>query len=155
MKCLLAIALALSLCAVAQDKPDFSGTWQLDVAKSDFGGLASPDSQTNAIQHKGVNIKLNQTIQGEAVHGGETSTERNYKTDGTPTVNKLGPSDAASTATWDGNTLVIVTRLETPDGNLEVKDFWKLESGGKQMVVSREFKNQDGGGTQRLLFQRQ
>ncbi len=81
--------------------------------------------------------------------------ERHYTTDGKESVNRLGPRDAKSTSRWAGNKLIIVTKLETPDGTGEIDESWELTDGGKQMVVSRDFKEPDGGGVQRLLFKRQ
>src|SRR4029079_14018283 len=43
--------------ALAQVKPNFSGTWNLDVAKSDFGPSTAPESMTMTIVHKDPSIK--------------------------------------------------------------------------------------------------
>ena len=147
--------LLLSLAAAAQDKPNFSGKWLLDMEKSEFSHFPPPMAQTNAIEHQGVNIKLTQTIRISDGPDGEASFERHYTTDGHENVNKLGPRDAKSTSRWDGGKLIILMRLETPDGTGEIEESWALAEGGKQMVVSRDFKEPDGGGIQRLLFKRQ
>jgi len=139
----------------AQDKPNFSGNWTLDTAKSDFGQFPVPDTQTNLIEHQGINIKLTQTIKGDAVPGGEASSERNYTTDGKPNVNRLGQQDVKSISRWDGNTLIVETKLETPDGTVEIRDAWELTNGGKRMVVSRDFKDLQSGGRQRFVFHKQ
>ena len=152
---LLQVILLLSSAAVAQDKPNFSGKWALDTAKSDFGELPAPDSQTNVIEHKDPNIKLTQTIRGASVSGGEASSERRYTTDGKESPNKLGQQEVKSTCTWHGNKLVIDTKLEAPEGTLDIKDSWELTDGGKQMVVTRDFKGPQGERTQRLLFNKQ
>src|SRR5260370_37948646 len=95
--------LLLSSAAVAQDKPNFSGNWALDTAKSDFGELPVPDSQTNVIEHKDPSIKLTQTIRGANVSGGEATSERHYTTDGKESSNKLGQQEVKSTCNWDAN----------------------------------------------------
>ena len=129
---LLEVILLLSSAAVAQGKPGFSGKWALDTVKSDFGELPVPDSQTNIIEHKDPNIKLTQTIRGANVSGGEASSERHYTTDGKESSNKLGQQEVKSTCRWDGNKLVINTKLETPDGTVEIKDSWELTDGGNR-----------------------
>jgi hypothetical protein len=151
----MAAMLLLSLAATAQDKPDFSGKWQLDVAKSDFGEFPVPDSQTNVIEQKDRNIKLTQTIRGEAVPGGEASMEREFITDNKEHSVKIGPADARSTATWNGDALVIDTKIETPAGTMQIGDSWKLTDGGKQIVVTRDFKTPQGEQHQRLVFNKQ
>ena len=45
--CFAAVAFAASLAA----KPNFSGTWTLNVSKSDFGMLPGPTSRTDVIEH--------------------------------------------------------------------------------------------------------
>ena len=45
---LLAIGL-VALPGLAQSKPDFSGTWKLNVGKSDFGQVPGPDSETMVV----------------------------------------------------------------------------------------------------------
>ena len=152
---LLQVILLLSSAAVAQDKPNFSGKWALDTAKSDFGELPAPDSQTNIIEHKDPNIKLTQTIRGQDVSGGEASSERYYTTDGKESSNKVGQQEVKSTCRWDGKRLVIDTKLDTPAGPVEIKDSWELADGGKQLVAKRDFKGPQGERSQRLLFNKQ
>lgn len=41
----------------AQGTPNFSGTWSLDVAKSDFGPAPPPESVVMVIDHKEPTIK--------------------------------------------------------------------------------------------------
>jgi hypothetical protein len=147
--------LLLSSVAIAQDKPNLSGKWVLDTAKSDFGELPAPESQTNIIEHKDTDIKLTQTIRGQAVPGGEASSERRYTTDRKEISNKVGQQEVKSTCKWDGNQLVIDTKLETPSGTTVIKDSWELTGGGKQMVVTRNFKGPQGERTQKLYFNKQ
>ena len=45
-----AIALAASA-AVAQQKPNFSGNWKINQAKSNFGDVPAPDTFTRKIVH--------------------------------------------------------------------------------------------------------
>jgi uncharacterized lipoprotein YehR (DUF1307 family) len=152
---LLAVILLLPLTAVAQDKPNFSGKWGLDTRKSDFGEFPVPDSQTNVIEHKGTSIKLTQTIKGDAITGGVASTERHYTTDGKESSNKVGQQELTSICKWDGNKLVIDTKLQSPDGPVEIKDSWELADGGKRLVVARMFKGPQGERGQRLVFNSQ
>jgi hypothetical protein len=38
---------------------------------------------------------------------------------------------------------------------MEIRDVWELSDGGKQMTMSRIFKNADGERNQKLVFQKQ
>ena len=53
MKKLVLAAACFAFAATAQNsKPNFSGTWELDTAKSDFGPLPAPEKQTRVIEHQ-------------------------------------------------------------------------------------------------------
>lgn len=152
MRACATLLLLLSLPAVAQDKPNFTGKWVLDTANSDFGEFPAPEAQTNVIDHRDAVIKLTQTIRGDAIPGGQASSERRYTTDGKESSNKVGERELKSTSSWNGRTLITVTKLETPDGTVEIKDGWELADDGKQLVVTREHKGPFGVRRQRLLF---
>jgi hypothetical protein len=155
MKNVLKAILVLSLAATAQDKPNFSGRWSLDIGKSDFSHFPVPDTQTNVIEHQRESIKLVQTIWSPSVPGGEASSERRYTTDGKENVNQVGGRDLTSTCKWAGNKLIIITKLDTPEGSREIEESWELIEGGKEMAVVRDFKEPDGGGVQKLRFGKQ
>jgi hypothetical protein len=72
------VALPLTT-AFAQQKPDFSGTWKLNVAKSDFGALPGPESRTDVITHK--DPSLSNSVTAEGAQGKQQYTV-NYTTDG-------------------------------------------------------------------------
>ena len=76
----IAFVLALPLItAVAQQKPDFSGTWKLNVAKSEFGALPGPKSRVDVITHKDPSLSVNVTQEGA---DGRLQYAANYTTDG-------------------------------------------------------------------------
>ena len=58
-------AFAASL--AAQSKSNFSGTWKLNVSKSDFGPLPGPDSRTDVIEHNDPVLKVNTAAEGPQV----------------------------------------------------------------------------------------
>ena len=147
----LAFLLALSLGYAAADKPDFSGTWVLDTAKSDFGVTSVPPIQTNVIEHKDPTIRMTTTSKGEQ---GAHTTERSYTTDGKGNTNVVGPGVAKSTSKWDGAKLVTKTKIEGPDGTLEIGDLWELADGGKQMIIRRDFKGPQGEASQKLVYRK-
>ncbi|MBV9675906.1 MAG: hypothetical protein JO185_06200, partial [Acidobacteriaceae bacterium] len=58
----LLLALLSGAVAVAASKPDFTGTWELDVKSSDFGSLPKPARMT-----------IQSTMQGDAMHSVQTT----------------------------------------------------------------------------------
>jgi hypothetical protein len=129
-KILLLIATTV-LCALtlsAQSKPNFSGNWELNVAKSDLGG--APISKV-AVQmnHQGPILKYT----AEAMVNGESFTESGtIDTDGKTTTDSRGGQVKAH---WDGATLVIVTTGS--DGNLLDTARMALSSDGT--VLTRDY----------------
>ena len=55
---------AFATSMIAQSKPNFSGTWKLNLAKSDFGPLPAPDSRTDVIDHNDPTMKINTSQSG-------------------------------------------------------------------------------------------
>ena len=95
---LLVIGFAVAL--HAQAKPNFTGTWKLNVAKSELGDPPA-ESLTVEVDHK--DPVLTYTVKGTA--GGQDINETaTLKTDGTPTK---GPNDMTFVCHWDGPTLVL------------------------------------------------
>ena len=144
--------LALPIASVfAQQKPNFSGTWTLNVAKSDFGILGGPNSRTDVIIHKGPslsNVIVANTQQGKQ------EFKHNYTTDGKATVNQLGTVEIKSTAKWVGSNLVISSTyiLNAP---VSSEARWTLSPDGKTLTISTRFKGSLGNTSQNLVFEKQ
>jgi hypothetical protein len=101
MSTLFVIAVATHM-AVAGDKPDFSGTWKLDLEKSMFAPIPAPESMMRTVNHKDPDISVQQTLTGP-----EMDMRFKYSTDGKETPNNFMGTDFKSKANWDGKTLVI------------------------------------------------
>lgn len=145
--------LALSITSVfAQRKPDFSGTWKLNVAKSDFGILGGPNSRTDVIIHKGRS--LSNSITADSVQGRQ-EFKMNYTTDGKQAVNKMGPLGIKSTLRWVGNSLVISSRFMYNNADVSSEATWTLSPDGKTLTTSTSFKGSLGDSSQKLVFEKQ
>ncbi|MGI9066733.1 MAG: hypothetical protein ACR2HX_10050 [Pyrinomonadaceae bacterium] len=145
--------LALSIASVfAQQRPDFSGTWKLNVAWSDFGILGGPNSRTDVIIHKGRS--LSNSITADSVQGRQ-EFKMNYTTDGKQAVNKMGPLEIKSTLKWVGNSLVISSRFIVNNADISSEATWTLSPDGKTLTTSTRFKGSLGDSSQKLVFEKQ
>jgi hypothetical protein len=131
-----AIVAALSVTAfatsmLAQTKPNFSGTWKLNVAKSDFGPLPAPDSRTDVITHNEPTIKIDVDQKGGQ---GDFAGTINYTTDGKEATNHMGPREVKSTLAWEGSNLVVNSKLLISDAEITVKNVWTLSDDGKTLT---------------------
>ena len=129
------LALAVTALAFAQGKPDFSGTWTLDPAKSQMGGGGAPGGggrgPAGPITITQTATELTRQVTGRE---GQPIT-LTYKLDGTESTNTMGPTTARSKASWDGNKLVLKTVRETPNGTVEATDTWSLSADGKELTI--------------------
>src|SRR5438034_1914967 len=104
-----ALALLLAMSGYAQTKPNFTGTWKLNVSKSDFGPLPAPDSRTDVIAQTEGMIKDDVTSEGPQ---GKISYTLNLKTDGTESMVHVANRDIKFSATWDGPSLVVNQKFD-------------------------------------------
>ncbi len=149
----IAFLLALPLTAiVAQQKPDFSGTWKLNVAKSEFGALPGPQSRTDVIIHKGPSFS--DSVTAETAEGKQQYTT-NYTTDGKEAVNKIGPRDVNTTVKWSGNGLVFSSKLLYNDSDVTVETTWALSGDGKTLTISAHYASTLGETDQKLIYEKQ
>lgn len=152
---LLTVVAAGAMAAVAADDktPDFSGTWKLDTAKSDFGQMPPPDSVTLTIDHKEPKLKVKNTTKGGM--RGDQESEANYTTDGKESTNTMGPMESKTTAKWDGKKLVMNTKASFQGNDVTITQTWDLSEDGKTLTQKQEYKSPMGEGSAKLVFNRE
>ena len=146
--------LLLTVSAVAQNAtPNFSGTWNLDVAKSDFGPAPPPDSVVMVVDHKEPTIKTTTTQKSAQ---GDTTNDSTITTDGKENVNKLramgGEQDVRSTTKWNGKKLTIARTLEIQGMTISMNDSWELSDDGKVMTIVRAIGTPQGDFTTKMIL---
>jgi len=130
------LALAVVTLAFAQAKPDFSGKWMLDPAKSEMGGgQGGPPGGAGRGPSGPMVLKQSATELVRETQRGEQSVTATYKLDGSESTNAMGQMTAKSTAKWDGDKLVIKTVRETPNGTMETTETYSLGADGKELTV--------------------
>lgn len=150
------VILLLAVSAVAQNAaPNFSGTWNLDVAKSDFGPAPPPDSVVMVVDHKEPTIKTTTTQKSAQ---GDTTNDSTITTDGKENVNKLramgGEQDVRSTTKWNGKKLTIARTLEIQGMTISMNDSWELSDDGKVMTIVRAIGTPQGDFTTKMILNR-
>lgn len=140
--------LLLAVAAFAQEgKPNFSGTWKLDAAKSDFGPLPPSDSRTDTITHKDPVFK-------EAVDSSDQQYEATYTTDGKESKNTIMGYDMVSTAKWDGTALTIESKLDFGGTAIVLHGTVTLSADGKVLTRKTHITGMMEG-DQTLVFAKQ
>ena len=154
MRFLLLTALFASLLTAA-DKPNYSGEWKLNPAKSDFGQMPSmPSSFVRKIDHKDPEMKVSTSM---TMQQGAITTDAKYTTDGKESVNNVRGADVKSVMGWKGNDISLVSKRPLPDGSGEITstESWTLSEGGKTMTVVSEMAAPQGKMTFRLVMEKQ
>jgi hypothetical protein len=127
-----ALAVSAVLFAQSAAKPNFSGRWRMDPARSEFAKFNKPDIVVQVVDHHDPTLNVH-TVE---TTGKRTSTaDVSYFTDGTVSNNIINGRDAQSKAYWDGPALVIRTTEKDSKGeDVVIEDRWELSSDGDTLI---------------------
>ncbi|WP_155121557.1 hypothetical protein [Bryobacter aggregatus] len=143
---LLAVPAAMLLAA---DKPDYSGHWVIDTAKSDFGPMPAPEKMERDIDHKDPQMKVKSLQKSER---GEFTTDSQYTTDGKESTVQMRGREAKVSAKWNGNKLEVHTKSEFNGMALTQKESWSLSGDGKTLTINNEIQSPQGEFTMKSVF---
>jgi len=149
MRKLCLLLLAAGLAPGQEGKTDFSGAWELQVSKSDFGPLPPPESQTYVVEHKDPKLKINTTSKTAQ---GERKTDVLYTTDGQENTNEVSGATRKSKTRWAGKDLVTEAEFEAQGSKIRLKDTWRLGEDGKTFTIDRAINSDFGEAVQKLIF---
>ncbi len=143
------ILAALAATAAAQSKTNFSGTWTLNVSKSDFGLIPGPTSRTDVIEHNDPALK--DTVTQDSAQGNQTFA-LSYTTDGKEVTNQQGPLSVKSTLAWQGADLVVNSKTNFNDNDITLKSVWTLSADGSTLTENVHYTTPMGETDQKLVF---
>lgn len=148
----LAVVLALAAGAgFAQEKPNFSGEWTLNAAKSDFGPFPAPAKFIRKIAHEEPNLH---TVTTQAGERGEFTTELRYTTDGKESVNTIRGQQIKGVAKWDGSALVIESKRTFQDTELTITEKWRLSEDKKTLSIDTHIAGPQGEADLKFVLDR-
>src|SRR5476649_313863 len=81
----------------AADKPNFSGEWTMNAAKSNFGQLPAPVKFVRKIQHSEPSLTV---IEEQTAGGRDSTTTRKITTDGKSVTLELNGAAAICSSVW-------------------------------------------------------
>ena len=177
MKTLLLTLCLLAACAAAgggaasarddrkeKARPDFSGTWELDRSKSNFGLFrdrpVSKADSTLVITHRDPELKIERTLK---LNGQQETKQFAYYTDGRGETNPatIGAGEVKSKTKWDGERVAAQSKLKWPgrDGaagpELDLTQRWQVSSDGKTLTNSTVISSAQTGVQEiRLVYRR-
>jgi hypothetical protein len=161
---LAALALGAAAAGAAAEKPNFTGTWVMDTAKSE--GIPSGLEQTVTIKHEGD--KLEMVIKQKTPQGERPPVTDNFMLDGQPVdfkpptpPNQPPPRKPKRVGKWtadgSGVELMDTYEVDTPDGpeTIVIKRRWTLSSDGKTLIVEQDVKSPIGSSQARRIYNKQ
>ncbi len=149
----LVLALASTIAALAQTKPNFTGTWKQNNAKSTV--RPGPTYQyVNKIDHQDPNLTVTTVFSGG--NRPDSSYTRTYTTDGKPTVSKDREGDEfTTTVKWEGDTLVFETVEKERGANISSRETWNLSEDGKTLAKTLHSSGPQGERDQKYVLEKQ
>jgi hypothetical protein len=113
--------------------PNLSGTWKLNIPKSNFGQIPPPTSQTDTIVDSEPSITVTSDQKGGMM--GDTTTTAALSSDGKPTSSPgMGGAAVTSTAHWNGAALVVNSKTSFQGSDVTIKDTYTLSADGKTLT---------------------
>lgn len=125
------VLLALATLTFAADRPDFSGVWKMDAAQSEFGGAPPPDAFTRTIEQNSSALTMTDE---QTSSGGNDKVVRKYPADGTEITYQWMGNEVKSAAHWEGDTLVIVGKVNANGTDLVVTSHLTLSGDGQTLT---------------------
>ncbi len=153
VRILAAVILAASyLAAQSESKPNFTGKWQMNSQKSDFGKFPMPTSITRTIVQKDPELTVETTQRGAS---GEQTARVVYRTDGVDTKNQLSSGEGVSHAFWDADVLVIRTTMKNAAGvDILMEERWSLSADRQTLTTLSHIETSKGGADLKLVCDR-
>ena len=147
---------AFAVGAYAQ-KPDFSGKWVLDPAKTEGGpGGGGGGGRAGGGGGGAAPLTITQTATDLTIERtmGETVTKTVYKLDGKESVNETQRGKSTYVSKWDGAKLMTTIKAETPQGTRESTEVRSLAADGT-MVVETTSQGPSGPTTRKMVYNKE
>jgi hypothetical protein len=165
----MAALVALPVASWAQAKPDFSGSWAMDPAKSDpapaRGGGGAPGGGGGGGGQRGgggrgggvaMQLTIKQTATQLTIDSamGQGTQTAVYKLDGSESTNTMGQGEAKSKAMWDGAKLVITTSqaVNGPNGAMTIDSKVTYSMDGASLVLDTSRTTPAGAQNRKLVY---
>ena len=148
----LILTLLLAAASHAEGQPNFSGTWKLNVAKSEYGSLPGPDTRSDVIEHSESGVKDKVSASNQQ---GKQDYTLTFKTDGSETAQKIMDRDVKVSAKWEGQALAVTTKIAINDMQIDIKANWTLSPDGATLTQAVHLTSSMGEADQKMVYEKQ
>lgn len=126
-------------------EPDLSGTWRLNLEKSDFGSAPRPGAVVTKIRQRGGELAAESTANGRV-------SQYRWTLDGKESVNVIGGNEVKAVAGWRGPILQVRSKVTAQGRALSMTDQYSLSADGREMTVFRTISGPQGEVEQRYVY---
>ena len=140
---------AALLIAAQASRPNFSGRWELDKSRSDFGSLPPDDSAMELIEHQEPKLTITQFWRNTE---GEHTVVWQLTTDGAENLTRMNEAEIASRTVWEGSNLVTDWRMKRGGRLSEGKYNRSLSEDRKTLTVGVRRRSGSNEVEQHLVF---
>jgi hypothetical protein len=146
--------LSVALGTATAARPDFSGQWNLNTDKSDFGMAPAVSNRTDKIVHKDPSLEI---TRGQKTAAGSGTSEYICTTDGKDcSVSVTGAAIKISGAfKWVNDALTFDGKGTYNGGDLTIHEAWDLSPDGKTLTIRRRLTVAEGETEQTLVLEKQ
>ncbi len=147
----LAVFAVLAGCSAPLSGVDFSGTWSLSVAKSDFGRANPPQALAMTVKQSPAQLTVESTLTD--ARGASTS---NYTLDlsGKEAENVMRGNKVLSVSSWRGATLHVKAKTSVQGTEIKTVDQWQLDDTGRLLTIYRTASTPQGDIEQRFVYEK-
>jgi hypothetical protein len=149
---LFVLSALFSLTLTAADHPNFTGSWKMNAARSDFGGIPKPTQFDRKIDHRDPIIRMSVH---QVLNTGDRTIEVVLRTDGKETTNISPTGEAKTTCQWNGRELNLITTRQMEGGAVISRETWSLLPDGQTLVSVTNMQTPRGIYTIRLVLDKQ
>jgi hypothetical protein len=127
---------------IAQQKPDFSGEWKLNLQGSTLSPIVARAAQSGVlrIEHHEPRFKAHQII---VLDGKPVESKFELLSDGREVVTDAGGRRIVSTLLWNRDALVVTWRIHSPEGEVTISFRYEVHGDGRQLRAAEQLR---GGG---------
>jgi hypothetical protein len=113
--------------------------------------MPAPEKVEQVVEQKDNELKVNVS---QVSQQGAFQIELNYSTE-KETTNTFRNAPMKSTAKWEGETLVVVSKLELQGNEIVIQDTWSLSDEGKTLTMDRKLNTPQGDIEMKHVFTKQ
>lgn len=141
----------IAVLSLSSAAADFSGTWKLVPAKSDFGKAAAPQGQEITVRQTGDLLAVHSALTD---HRGETKSSYAIDATGKDVENVIRGNRVLSHAGWIGGILIVKSQTEVQNLSIKTSDEWQMDADGKTLTIARVAQSPQGELRQRFVYEK-